>query len=81
MTLVLLGLGKKSTRSTTPDSWMDLVCKIHEDGRYCCLVVQPRFEGGEILKKPPLCLSNNLQKMEGESKVGLRSAINGLASW
>lgn len=29
-----------------------------------------------MLKKPPLCLSNSLQKMDGESKVGLGTLIS-----
>ena len=42
-----------------------------DDGRYCCLVVQGRADGGEMLKWPPLSLSSRRQKTEGESKSGL----------
>lgn len=77
-TLLFFGLGKKSTKSTTPSSHMYLVFRIFEDGRYCCLVVHSKFAGGQMLKCPPLSLSSSLQKTLGESKSGLQGAA-GLA--
>lgn len=71
MTLALFGRGKKSTRSTTPSSWMYRVCRMHEEGRYCCFVVHPSSSGGAMLKYPPWSLSRSRQKIDGESKVGL----------
>lgn len=71
-TLLFFGLGKKSTKSTTPSSSMYRVCRMFDDGRYCCFVVHSRSRGGEILKCPPLSLSRSLQKTLGESKSGLR---------
>ena len=70
-TLVLLGRGKKSMRSTTPSSWIERVCKMHDEGKYCCLVVHPSSDGGEMLKWPPLSLSKSRQNTDGESKSGL----------
>ena len=70
-TCVLFGRGKKSTKSTTPSSWMYRVCRMFEEGRYCCLVVKALAAGGQMLKYPPLSLSSRRQKTEGESKSGL----------
>ena len=79
---VLLGRGKKSTKSTTPSSWMYRVCRIFVEGRYCCLVVYAISAGGEMLKYPPLSLSRSLQKMEGESKSGLEEVSRWyIATW
>lgn len=44
-----------------------------EEGRYCCFVVNVIFCGGLMLKYPPLSLSINRQKIDGESKSGLES--------
>lgn len=75
MTFALLGRGKKSTRSTTPSSWMYRVCRMHDDGRYCCFVVQFKLLGGAMPKYPPLSLSKRRQKTEGESKSGLGNSF------
>ena len=67
----LFGRGKKSTTSATPSSWIYRVCRMDDDGRYCCFVVQLSSTGGEMLKYPPLSLSRRRQNTDGESKSGL----------
>jgi hypothetical protein len=49
------------------------VCRMFEEGRYCCFVVKAFSAGGQMLKYPPLSLSSRRQKIEGESKSGLES--------